>query len=52
MYFTENEWQMYRPGLVEGKADWSVPLLFACNTFILLMTRILCVAGPGVPLDD
>ena len=33
LYFTENEWQMCRPGWVEGNAVLSVPLLFACNDF-------------------
>ena len=34
MYFTENEWQMCRPGRMEESAFWSVPLLFLCNDFI------------------
>ena len=37
---------------VEESAFWSVPLLFACNDFVVLMTKILCVAGRRVPLDD
>ena len=53
MYFTENEWQI-APDQAGCKKAHSGQYLCCSHatTSFLLMTKIVCVAGRRVPLDD